>query len=126
MEGNQVIATFMIDTNLDEISKMADEVTEKLNQINVLLRKLSTMEVEVGEKVKVADETAPVEEPKQRKVRKDKGKHHNVQIDHGRIIALYNANPPRSVPWIADDLRCSERTVINHLKAEGIYRGMQK
>ena len=45
------------------------------------------------------------------------------KIDHGRIVALYTARPPRSVSWIADDLGCAVQTVINHLKAEGIYRG---
>lgn len=45
------------------------------------------------------------------------------KIDHGRIVALYTARPPRSVSWIADDLGCAAQTVINHLKAEGIYRG---
>ena len=126
MDGNQVVARFIVETNLDEVSKLADEVAEKLNNINALLRKLSTTEIKTECKKEVPEEAKPAEQPKQRKVRKDKGKHHNVQIDHGRIIALYNANPPRSVPWIADDLRCSERTVVNHLKAEGIYRGMQK
>lgn len=41
--------------------------------------------------------------------------------DHGRIVALYTANPPRSVKWIADDMKISQQTVINHLKKEGIY-----
>lgn len=43
-------------------------------------------------------------------------------IDHGRICALYTANPPRSVQWIADDMKISAQTVINHLKKEGIYK----
>ena len=43
-------------------------------------------------------------------------------IDHGRICALYTANPPRSVQWIADDMKISVQTVINHLKKEGIYK----
>lgn len=42
-------------------------------------------------------------------------------IDHGRIVALYTANPPRSVKWIAQDMQISQQTVINHLKKEGIY-----
>lgn len=44
------------------------------------------------------------------------------QIDHGRIVALYTANPPRTVSWIADDMGISKQTVINHLKHEGIYK----
>lgn len=46
-------------------------------------------------------------------------------IDHGRIVALYTANPPRSVPWIADDMGISKQTVINHLKHEGIYNAKE-
>ncbi|MBR2255855.1 MAG: hypothetical protein IJ899_00630 [Blautia sp.] len=45
------------------------------------------------------------------------------KIDHGKILALYTANPPHSVTWIAQDIGCSVQTVINHLKQEGIYRG---
>lgn len=44
------------------------------------------------------------------------------QVDHGRIVALYTANPPRTIKWIADDCKCSEQTVINHLVKEGIYK----
>lgn len=43
-------------------------------------------------------------------------------IDHGRIVSLYTANPPRSVAWIADDMGIAQQTVINHLKKEGIYK----
>ena len=45
------------------------------------------------------------------------------KVDVGRIVALYTANPPRSVRWIADDLGCSEPTVLKVLKEEGVYRG---
>ena len=45
-----------------------------------------------------------------------------MKIDHGRIVALYTANPPRSIKWIADDVGCSVQTVINHLTKEGIYK----
>ena len=44
------------------------------------------------------------------------------KIDHGRIVALYTADPPRSLKWIADDVGCSVQTVINHLTREGIYK----
>lgn len=44
------------------------------------------------------------------------------EVDHGRIVALYKANPPRSIAWIAQDCRCSQQTVINHLIKEGIYK----
>lgn len=43
-------------------------------------------------------------------------------IDHGKIVALYTANPPRSVAWIADEIGCSYQTVVNHLRKEGIYK----
>lgn len=48
------------------------------------------------------------------------------KVDHGRIVALYTANPPRSIEWIADDCRCSQQNVINHLKQEGIYKTLQE
>lgn len=48
------------------------------------------------------------------------------KVDHGRIVALYTANPPRSIEWIADDCKCSQQTVINHLKQEGIYKTLQE
>lgn len=57
-------------------------------------------------------EEEPEEEPKEKK-----------KVDHDRIVALYRANPPRSVAWIADDVGCSTQTVINHLTKEGIYEG---
>ncbi len=44
------------------------------------------------------------------------------KVDHGRIVALYTANPPRSIKWIADDCKCTEQTVINHLVKEGLYK----
>lgn len=56
-------------------------------------------------------ETKPKENP-QKKI-----------IDHGKIVALYTANPPRTVTWIADEIGCSVQTVINHLKKDGIYKG---
>ena len=48
------------------------------------------------------------------------------KVDHGRIVALYTANPPRSIEWIADDCKCSQQTVINHLKKEGLYKTLQE
>lgn len=45
------------------------------------------------------------------------------EVDHGKIVALYTATPPRSVSWIADEIGCSQQTVINHLQREGIYKG---
>lgn len=65
----------------------------------------------------------PVEEIQAVKPQKKSGGVPKSKIDHGRIVALYTARPPRSVSWIADDLGCAVQTVINHLKAEGIYRG---
>ncbi len=53
----------------------------------------------------------------------EKATRSNVKrIDHGRIVALDTAEPPRSPQWIADDLGISAQTVINHLKKEGIYK----
>lgn len=55
-----------------------------------------------------------------------KGKRSETKVDHGRIVALYTAKPPRSIEWIADDCKCSKQTVINHLKQEGIYKTLQE
>lgn len=44
------------------------------------------------------------------------------RIDHGRIVALYTADPPRSVAWIANDMKISVQTVINHLKKDGLWK----
>lgn len=63
------------------------------------------------------DEADPEEKPKKTEKRGGVMK----QADHGTIVALYTANPARSVKWIADDQGVSQQTVINHLKKEGIY-----
>lgn len=55
-----------------------------------------------------------------------KGKSSETKVDHGRIVALYTAKPPRSIEWIADDCKCSKQTVINHLKQEGIYKTLKE
>lgn len=62
------------------------------------------------------EEPEPEEEPEEKPKEKKK-------VDHDRIVALYQANPPRSVAWIADDIGCNTQTVINHLTKEGIYEG---
>jgi len=41
-------------------------------------------------------------------------------IDHGKIVACYKGG--RSVSWIADDMKISPQTVVNHLEKEGIYK----
>lgn len=48
------------------------------------------------------------------------------EVDHGRIVALYMAKPPRSIKWIAEDCKCSQQTVINHLVKEGLYKVKKK
>ena len=48
------------------------------------------------------------------------------EVDHGRIVALYRAKPPRSIKWIAEDCKCSQQTVINHLVKEGLYKVKRK
>ena len=74
------------------------------------LEHLMTLHFE--EKQEEVPEEEPEQEPKEKK-----------KVDHGRIVPLYKANPPRSVAWIADDVGCSTQTVINHLIKEGIYEG---
>ena len=62
-------------------------------------------------------EPEPVEVSKPEPVKRER-------VDHGRIVALYTANrtPRWTVAEIADDVGCSAKTVINHLKKEGLYK----
>ena len=57
----------------------------------------------------VEDETMPETKPKKPE-----------SIDHGKICALYKAG--WACTKIADEMRCTTQTVINHLKKEGIYK----
>ena len=66
------------------------------------------------------------EEPMNETQAKDEKEPAKTGIDHGKIVALYTATPPRSVSWIADDIGCSPQTVINHLKREGIYKACKE
>lgn len=69
-------------------------------------------------------EPEPVPEPKPAKQPKQKKqiwepKQDPVRIDHGKIVALYKAK--WSIKKISDEIGCSQQTVINHLKKEGVY-----
>lgn len=87
-------------------SFLADSEDEIRHYHDYCLEHLLTMHFEEPK------EEVPEEELKEKK-----------KVDHDRIVALYQANPPRSVAWIADDVGCSTQTVINHLAKEGIYEG---
>ena len=78
-------------------------------------------EAEPEQKEEKPEQQAEEPEQKAKKTSAPKKK-----VDHGRIVALYTANPPRSIEWIADDCKCSQQTVINHLKQEGIYKTLQE
>lgn len=67
----------------------------------------------------------PAEEDAAKKQQEPKKKPVN-EVDHGRIVALYMAKPPRSIKWIAEDCKCSQQTVINHLVKEGLYKVKKK
>lgn len=56
----------------------------------------------------VPDEPAESSEPKPKAPPR--------QLDHGKIIALYNAG--WSYQQIADEMRCTMQTVLNHVKKE--------
>ena len=69
-------------------------------------------------------EPEPAPEPKPAKQSKQKKqiwepKQDPVRIDHGKIVALYKAK--WSIRKISDEIGCSQQTVINHLKKEGVY-----
>ena len=94
-------------------SFLADSEEEIRHYHDYCLEHLLTMRFEEKQ-----EEPKPEEEPEPEEKQKEKKK-----VDHDRIVALYRANPPRSVAWIADDVGCSAQTVINHLTKEGIYEG---
>ena len=85
-------------------------------------------EVVPGEPEEQQDEepATPEAEPEQQAGAAEKETGKRKKVDHGRIVALYTANPPRSIEWIADDCRCSQQTVINHLKKAGLYKTLQE
>lgn len=62
-------------------------------------------------------EEVPEPEPEPEKPEPKKQK---IEIDHGKICALYKAG--WNCTKIADELRCNAQTVINHLVKEGIYK----
>lgn len=69
-------------------------------------------------------EPKPAKQPKQKKQPKPEKqvwgpKQDPVRIDHGKIVALYTAK--WSIKKISDEIGCSQQTVINHLKKEGVY-----
>lgn len=59
-----------------------------------------------------------VEEPVEKAVEEPKPKPAKSSADHGKICACYKAG--WSVAKIADECRCSDQTVRNHLKQEGL------
>ena len=66
-------------------------------------------------------EPKPAKQTKQPKQKKQiwEPKQDPVRIDHGKIVALYKAQWP--IKKISDEIGCSQQTVINHLKKEGVY-----
>lgn len=101
--------SFLADTD-DQIRHYHDYCLEHVLTIQYKDEELEPEGVE--EEPEPEMEPEPEQEPKEKK-----------KVDHDRIVALYRANPPRSVAWIADDVGCSTQTVINHLTKEGIYEG---
>ena len=93
-------------------SFLADSEDEIRHYHDYCLEHLLTLHFEEPEEEEPEPEPVQEPEPKEKK-----------KVDHDRIVALYRANPPRSVAWIADDVGCSTQTVINHLTKEGIYEG---
>ena len=83
-------------------------------------------EPEAQTKQQDEEPATPEAEPEQQAGAAEKETGKRKKVDHGRIVALYTANPPRSIEWIADDCRCSQQTVINHLKKAGLYKTLQE
>lgn len=104
---------------MDIIGKLIDAALESGTKL--------TFEI-VGEKTTVILEPkrpeakTPEPETPERLLQPEELNEKKKWIDHGKIVALYTANPPRSVSWIADDMGISPQTVISHLTKEGIYK----
>ena len=94
---------------------------EELSRKAAVFADPEQQEAEPEQKEEKPEQQAEETEQKVKKTSAPKKK-----VDHGRIVALYTANPPRSIEWIADDCKCSQQTVINHLKQEGIYKTLQE
>ena len=84
------------------------------DELRVLVKAFD-VEVEV-EEIQPAKKEEPKPEPKKEEPKKKP----NSKIDHGKIVACYKGG--RSPAWIADDMKISPQTVINHLVKEGIYK----
>lgn len=106
-----------------DLSKAVMEAGNPLAEVYMMVRVYSDTtigELSTAEGFYMPDnEPAPEPEPKKRKEEKRGGV--MKPADHGAIVALYTANPPRSIKWIAEDQRISPQTVIKHLKKEGIF-----
>lgn len=106
-----------------DLSKAVMEAGNPLAEVYMTVRVYSDTTIEelsTAEGFYMPDnEPAPEPEPKKRKEEKRGGV--MKPADHGAIVALYTANPPRSIKWIAEDQRISPQTVIKHLKKEGIF-----
>ena len=131
MDRNIGKVQITVETNIDEIQDKVNLLSERLTEISNMIEELHSTELVLGfRKEMLVQHKAPEEEKEEkpvRKVRSDKGKKRGPKdIDHCRIVALYTAVPPRSVKWIADDLGCTTKTVINHLKRDGLYAGKRE
>ena len=66
----------------------------------------------------VEPETEEPEEPSPAEEEPPKKKKFPAPVDHGKIVALYKAG--WTLTAIADEMRCSQQTISNHLKKEGL------
>lgn len=111
---NDIIST-LIATAMTTGTKLTFNIYDDHTTVEVEPPKEPAL-VPIDQKVEIPE--AKTEQPET----PEKKKKPERWIDHGRIVALYTANPPRSVRWIADDMGISPQTVINHLVKEGIYK----
>lgn len=80
-----------------------------------LMRLIDTQQIEI-----TVTEPAPEPIKAQPEPKAEQPKKKTKIIDHGKIVACYKGG--RSPQWIADDMKISPQTVINHLEKEGIYK----
>ncbi len=109
---------------MDIIAKLIDAALESGTKLTFeIVGEKTTVILEPRRpKAEIPEAKAAQPETPERLLRPEELNEKKKWIDHGKIVALYTANPPRSVAWIADDMGISPQTVINHLTKEGVYK----
>lgn len=109
--------------DLAEAVQRAFDLDEEIYTLSRVTHETQLMELYVADAFCAVEMIREPEELKEEKPEKEpaeesKKKPKKNEVDHGRICACYKAG--WSVAKIADECRCSDQTVRNHLKQEGL------